>query len=142
MSVMDAIVRALHWEFGDWCEIYPEEVKQGLKEPCFLIETVQQSGGLYRGQRYRRNASFCIHYFPESDEPEEECRGVMESLFWLLECIPFGDGMIRGTEMHGKTEDSVLNFFVDYNCFLLRTQEEEKMEHVEIVTKGKGEDKC
>lgn len=140
MTVTDAIVQALHREFGDDYEIYTENVEQGLQEPCFLIETIETSGGQYRGIRHKRELSFCIHYFPASQEPEEECNGMADQLIDLLEIIPFGDGKIRGSGMKGKAEGGVLNFLIDYDRFTIRPSGEEKMEHVKIDVKG--ESKC
>lgn len=140
MTVTDAIVQALHREFGDGYEIYTENVEQGLREPCFLIETIETSGGQYRGIRHKRELSFCIHYFPVSQEPEEECNNMADRLIDLLEVIPFGDGKIRGTKMSGKVEDSVLNFLIEYNRFTIKAREGEKMKHVDIDVKG--ENRC
>lgn len=144
MTITDAIAKALYECFGDNYEIYTENVEQGLKEPCFFIETVEKSGGQYLGGKYRRDSSFCIHYFPVSGEPGAECEEVVEKLFWLLECIPFQDGLIRGTDLCGKVDDSVLHFFVDYNRFILKLPDAESMGKVEIEveSKGKGEGNC
>ena len=36
-KILDAISNALNEEFGDEYEIYSEDIKQDLKEPCFFI---------------------------------------------------------------------------------------------------------
>ena len=36
-SIIEAISISLNEEFGDGYEIHMEEIKQGLKEPCFFI---------------------------------------------------------------------------------------------------------
>lgn len=36
-KILDAISNALNEEFGDDIEIYSEDIKQGFKEPCFLL---------------------------------------------------------------------------------------------------------
>lgn len=36
-SIIEAISVSLNGEFGDDYEIHMEEIKQGLKEPCFLL---------------------------------------------------------------------------------------------------------
>lgn len=44
-SIVEAISCSLNKEFGDDYEIHNEEIKQGLKEPCFfycLLEPKQQ----------------------------------------------------------------------------------------------------
>ena len=42
-EIIYAISRALNEEFGESHEIYMEEISQDLKEPCFLINTLEPS---------------------------------------------------------------------------------------------------
>ena len=42
-NVIAGIAIALNQEFGDDYEIYTEEIKQDLKEPCFFITLLNPS---------------------------------------------------------------------------------------------------
>ena len=44
-EIIGAISRALYEEFGESHEIYMEEISQDLKEPCFLINTLEPLSG-------------------------------------------------------------------------------------------------
>ena len=53
--MIDAMVRAisvsLDAEFGSGYEIYREEKKQGLREPCFFILCINSTSRLFLGER-------------------------------------------------------------------------------------------
>ena len=107
-----------------------EEIKQGLVEPCFFIQCLNPTTELFLGKRYFRQNQFCIQYFPESDNKQSECNEVAERLTWLLEyiTIPGDDKPIRGTKMKSDVIDGVLNFFLNYDCFVYRVETNEPME--------------
>lgn len=65
-SIVEAISCSLNKEFGDDYEIHNEEIKQGLKEPCFFIACLNPNNNLFLGKRYERTNQFCIQYFPQS----------------------------------------------------------------------------
>ena len=41
-EVVDSIAISLFQEFGEEYSIYTDTVEQGLQEPCFLLQTLQQ----------------------------------------------------------------------------------------------------
>lgn len=129
-SIIKAISITLNTEFGDGYETHMEEIKQGLVEPCFFIQCLNPTTELFLGKRYFRQNQFCIQYFPESDNKQSECNEVAERLTWLLEyiTIPGDDKPIRGTKMKSDVIDGVLNFFLNYDCFVYRVETNEPME--------------
>ncbi len=123
-AITKAISVALHGEFGDGYRNYTEEVRQGLKEPCFFISCVNPTHTLFRGNRYRRENQFCIQYFPKTScQSQEECNAVAERLFQCLEVISVDGHRIRGTKMEYETVDEILNFFVNYDVFVQKQQD-------------------
>lgn len=118
--IIDAISIALNSEFGDDYEIHTEEIKQGLKEPCFLVICLNSTNKLFRGKRYFRTNQFCIHFFPEADEVNQKCHTAAERMQHCLEHITIESEslQIRGTEMQHEVNDGVLNFFVNYDFFV------------------------
>lgn len=138
-EIISAISIALNAEFnpeGEEAryEITAEEIKQGLQEPCFFIQCIDQKHKQYLGRRYFRGTQFVIQYFPESStDYEAECNAVTDRLTWCLEYITcVGDTKpIRGTEMDSSINDGVLSFFVNYDGFVIRQNDTSAMETLE-----------
>jgi hypothetical protein len=132
-SIIEAISIALNKEFENY-EIYMEEMKQGINEPCFFIACLKPGTELYLGKRYFTNNGFVIQYFPESkDCAQRECNSVAERLKWLLEYItmPDEDKPIRGRNINYEVVDGVLNFFITYDLFILVSEQYDVMETLE-----------
>lgn len=138
-EIIEAISVSLNQEFGDDYEIHMEEIKQGLKEPCFFIACLNPTNNLFMGKRYERTNQFCIQYFPETNEKQRECNGVAERMYDCLEYItPDGDTKpIRGSGMNHQVVDGVLNFFVNYNFFTVKTEDNTTMETMTASTNVK-----
>ena len=135
-SIIEAISISLNEEFGDGYETHMEEIKQGLKEPCFFITCLNPTTELFLGKRYFRTNQFCIQYFPETNEKQRECNGVAERMLQCLEYITiYGeDKPIMGTKMKYEVVDGVLNFFVNYDCFIRKTEQQTPMESLQAST--------
>lgn len=135
-SIIEAISISLNEEFGDGYETHMEEIKQGLKEPCFFITCLNPTTELFLGKRYFRTNQFCIQYFPETNEKQRECNGVAERMLQCLEYITiYGeDKPIMGTKMKYEVVNGVLNFFVNYDCFIRKTEQQTPMESLQAST--------
>lgn len=136
--IIDAISISINAEFGDGYEIYTESLEQGLNEPCFSIFCLNPTNELYRGKRYYRTNQFCIQYFPKPDEPKAECNAVMERLYDCLELITVDNELTRGKRMKGEIVDGVLSFFINYDMFVYKVENQDVMEELEVSTKAKG----
>lgn len=136
-KIINAISVALDKEFGDECEIYPESVEQGLKEPCFSIALITPRTKQVLGNRYFRTHLFCIHYFPKKDKAE--CYAVQERLMDCLEYINLDGDDIRGTNINGEITDGVLHCYVNYNLYVNKElKREDPMEQLDQHTNMKG----
>lgn len=138
-SIIEAISISLNEEFGDGYETHMEEIKQGLKEPCFFITCLNPTTELFLGKRYFRTNQFCIQYFPETNEKQRECNGVAERMLQCLEYITiYGeDKPIMETKMKYEVVDGVLNFFVNYDCFVRKIEQQTPMESLQASTSVK-----
>lgn len=138
-SIIEAISISLNEEFGDDYETHMEEIKQGLKEPCFFVTCLNPTTELFLGKRYFRTNQFCIQYFPETNEKQRECNGVAERMLQCLEYITiYGeDKPIMGTKMKYEVVDGVLNFFVNYDCFIRKIEQQTPMESLQASTNVK-----
>lgn len=143
-SIIRAVSITLDAEFDEKeYSFHMEEMKQDLKEPCFFIACLNPTHELFLGKRYFRQNQFVIQYFPESKEDlQAECNAVAERMTWCLEYItvPGDDKPIMGTKMKYQIIDGVLNFFVNYDCFVYKVEQNEAMESLESNTKVKEGD--
>lgn len=129
-EIIEAISVNLNAEFG--YETYMEEIKQELTTPCFFIQALNPTHELFRLNKYFRTNDMVIQYFPQSKtDYQRECNGVAERMRWCLEYITLYDSPNRGTEMKWEVIDGVLNFFVNYDVFEYRIEEQEVMETME-----------
>lgn len=139
-SIIEAISITLDAEFG--YEIHSEEIKQDLKEPCFFIASLNLNTEQFLGNRYFKGNSFVVQFFPKRDDKQYDCNDVAERMTDCLEYITcIGDEKpIRGTGMKYEVVDSVLNFFVNYDLFVIKPTSDEEMETMESSTTVKEGD--
>ena len=130
-EIIDAISVALGACFGDGYKIYTENIEQGLEEPCFIITSVNPSRRLFFGKRYFSQNMFCIQYFPSTDEQQTECNAILDRLYDCLEYIVIHGDFLRGTKMYGEQTDNILSFFVNYNDFTIKSNQNQSMEELE-----------
>lgn len=139
-SMIAAISIALNNEFGNTYKTHMEEIKQDLEEPCFFIQCLDPDSNKFLKNRYFRKNSFCIQYFPESEEIQSECNETAERMLNCLEYIkiPGEDKPIMGTKMKYRVIDGVLNFFVNYDGFFYKKEEQSTtMESLQTSTSVK-----
>jgi len=111
----EGIAKKLDQVFGEGYEIYIDTVKQGLKEPCFLITAVNGNQKQLVGSLYSREQPFNIKYFPQFEDPTREINDVIDCLQIGLEYIEVGPDILQGTKINHETIDGVLHFFVNYD---------------------------
>lgn len=139
-EITESISIALNKEFGENYTIYPEKIEQGMKKPCFFISCINPTNKQFLGRRYFRTNLFCIQYFPKTSNEKEEINEILERLYICLEYILAreDDKPIRGTNMHGETDNGILNFFVNYDGFVYRAANETMMQQLTVDTVPKG----
>lgn len=138
-KIIDAICITLNSQFGDGYEIYTQSVEQGLKEPCFFVFCVSPTSEKFLAKRYVKRNLFSIQYFPSTKEVSTECNDVLETLFDCLEYVCVGEDITFGTKMHGEVSDGILNFFVSYDMFVYKKEENEPhMQDLGLKTDVKG----
>ena len=140
--LIESISIMLDTAFGGDYTIYQESIEQDLKEPCFFIQCLEAENNLFRGKRYFRAHKMCIQYFPVSkSDPKAECEAVAEQLYPVLEWLTLheDESMVRGREMRHKTVDGVLNFFVNYDLFVMKKEALDPMQTLDMNMKQKGD---
>jgi hypothetical protein len=131
-KLTDDIVEALLDAFPS-AKVYTEQVKQGLREPCFLVRCLNETNMTMLGTRYRRMYLFSVQYMPQdSENARGECYDVRDALFQTLEYIGAEGDQARGTGMSGEVFEDVLTFTVSYTVFVRSVFEKETMGTLEI----------
>lgn len=140
-KIITGISQALDAEFNSENEeytIYTEDVEQGLEEPCFFVFSLKPSSKQLAGNRYERKYPFDIHYFPKSEDSNNEINEVTERLFTALEYISIDSGLIRGTSMNAEIVDNVLHFFINFNMIVKKEiPKDPYMEELELMEEVK-----
>ncbi len=119
----------------------PLEVPQPHWHFLFFIYNFNSSNNVFLGRRYFGDFQFCINYFPNKGNEKSECHEVGERLFKCLEVIEVDGHLQRGWNMKYDILDSVLNFYVNYKTFNIRSQSDTYMEDIKnnIMIKRWGE---
>lgn len=139
-SIIQGISIALNNEFGDNYEIHTEELRQGLKEPCFFVSCINPTNELFLNRRYYRKNQFAVQYFPFNVlQNKRECNDIAERLYLCLEWITADNNLTMGTQMHAEIVDGILNFFVNYDMFVYKVVENVPMEELHLTQKYKKE---
>ena len=114
-------------------DIHKEELEQGFEEPSFFIDLLNTSEKQIIGNRYLRSYLFDIVYFPKK-KSSEEIFEVLDKLYSVLEYIELDDGtLIRGIERSSREEDRILHFFITYEMFIYKLDEEKpKMKKLDV----------
>ena len=132
-DIITGIAKALGTTFGEEFRVYKNDVKQGLKEPCFFIATLKPEQKPLLGDRAIWRNPFDIHYFPKDGGTNAELYDVAEHLMYGLRYITLPNGdMLRGTSISYEAVDGVLHFFVNYNMIVNIPKELPNMETLEI----------
>jgi len=139
-KIIDGISIKLNQVFGDSVRIYSEDVKQGLKEPCFFIAVLNPSNTPLIGSRSFRQHPFDIHYFPEVMNNNNEIQEMASNLYDALEYVTLENGdMVRGTKMNHESIDGVLHFFVNFNMHIKKIEDpSDNMETFTVNNNVKG----
>lgn len=123
-AIMDSVMVSLSSEFGDQYKIHREAKRQGLREPCFFIQCVNPTSGVFLGKRYFRRIQFCVQYFPKDEQRGgRECCETAERLFSCLEYLDVEGDLVRGTKMRYEVADGILHFFVNYDMFVYKAED-------------------
>lgn len=121
-KVVSGVCTALYNSFGDKYTIYKEVIKQGLQEPCFLVECYDPRRKQMLNDRYYRQMAIAVHYFPKSkNNYRSECNEVLEKLYTTLELITIDGDLTRGQNFNKEFSDDIMIVFVDYDFYTFET---------------------
>lgn len=129
-SIIYGIKKKLYNEFKD-VEIYTTNIEQGLTEPCFFIDFLNSSGGLFLNKKYKNIYNFVIRYMPKNGE--KECYNVLERLEDVLELIEVNNTLTRFSDLNGQIIDNMLVVELMYTVFSYKLTQEVKMNELNKI---------
>lgn len=132
-EIIIAVSMKLNATFGNKYKAYENDVKQGLKPPCFFIGVLKPELSPLVGRRYLSINPLDVRFIPADKERNSEMFSIAAELLEALEYITLPDGdVLRGTGMNYEIVDGVLHFFVNYNLTLIKSAEEVNMETLTV----------
>lgn len=146
-NIIVGIAKTLFQTFGSKYRVYVENVEQGFTEPCFSIQHLLAMNEPKIPVQYLRRYSFNVHYFPKDKlHANDEMHEVARQLFLILEYIFvfYKDGeneldySIKASKMSYEIQEGHLHFFVDYNLFVKKQQDEGELMETLIHKKSGG----
>lgn len=142
-KLLTGISQKLNTLFGDNYPIFTEDIPQGLTPPAFFIQLLQAGIEQVVGNRYIKNHSFDVIFFPiPNGSQKQQCYEVQEKLLADLDYITITGTpnlQIRGSNGNAEIVDGVLHFFIQFNFYVTKpVVPEEKMSVLiqEASTKG------
>lgn len=141
-DILSGVNAKLKELFGEDTVIYTDAVEQGLVEPCFFVGFLEPSEKTVIGRRRFRSTGIYIQYLPGSPaQINRELYRVADILMDGMETITLKNGdILRGTRISSKVSEGVLNFFVNYNMFIIRPADQSPdMGEIETEVRKEGE---
>ena len=137
-DLIDAISTKLYDEYG--ITIYVNDVKQGLRTPCFLISIIQPSIISVIPPRQLVRNPIVVQYVSDSHKSKKELIDLGFELSQLLEYVTTVNGdLLRGTNRAYEIAEDILNFYIDYDFYIKTVDEAEKMNELDSEVNIKNE---
>ena len=96
-DIVKGVSKKLAGEFKGY-RIYQNDVKQGLKLPCFFVSVLKPDISPLGRNRFQSRNPLDVMFFPEDERDNAKMCEVAEKLVWLLEFITLPDGdLLHGT---------------------------------------------
>ena len=131
-TLINAISKQLYNVFNK-PNIYVEHIKQGFLLPCFCIRYVKTEEKTYLANRYKLFNKVEITYFPEKqDNISDKLNEVLNHLYNNFNMLNFEKGFIKAENMEGIINNNTLKFYVEYNFYVFKKDETDKMKKLYI----------
>ncbi|MFR4986090.1 MAG: DUF6838 family protein [Lachnospirales bacterium] len=131
-KLIDAISNQLY-DIFDKPNIYVEHIKQGFLLPCFCVRCVKTQEKLCLSNRYKLFNKMEITYFPEENyNINDKCNNILNLLYNKFLMLKFERGFIKGENIEGVIEDGKVKFFIEYNFYVFKKEETDKMQKLYI----------
>lgn len=123
-KIIKAIADSINDSFKN-IKVYTEEVKQGFERPCFSIICSKIDNNIFRGERYKLDATIEIHYY--NNRQRENYNDIMLKLFNIIGCVNVDNFPVRAIEMTAEKGEDYCVFNAGYSMFYYLGEEKEVM---------------
>lgn len=131
-KLIDGICKKLKAEFGTSHTIYTKQVEQGLKEPCFFVQLLDDTENKMNTSVYKNEFDFVITYLPTKSVDYS----VAERMLHAIEIIETVEGKYRGIKRKLAVQDDVGHISVTYTAYeQTQAETEEIMEDLGVSLK-------
>ena len=121
-DIITGISQKLHLNFGDEYAIYLDRIEQGMKRPCFFIQSDKSEGKRVLGNRFYSTNSFKITFYPASSSSlKQELEEIGRFLISHLDLVETASGIYNGTNLAYEMDKASLKFTVNYNYFVMKS---------------------
>lgn len=134
MDFTKTIINRLHELFPDM-KIYSESNEQEHQEAYLTVMQTASSIQRYSAIRFLLSQSYNIQFFPVGERPLEQCREMADTLMMQMETL----SECRGSNLHCEIKEGVLNCFVTYNRFFIKSKDDTCMQTLVQDINMKGE---
>ena len=133
-DIIKAVGKTLKKHFNNE-KIYDEQIRQGMKKPCFFVYEYNAEYSQQLGNRYENKKHFVIRRFDFEDENiYERLRQTADKMLEIIDFIEDGGISFRCINVNYRIEDNVLHFFFDVKFDTAKElPEEEKMKELEVT---------
>lgn len=133
-KLLDSISIQLDEVFND-STIYTEHISQNFQKNSFFLRIVKSSEKKCISNTYKLFNKVEIMYTPKSDiEFLKEINFTKQLLFQEMKILKFDTSYLFAQNMECEIKDKKLLFFIDYNFYIFRFNEVEKMQ--KLFSKG------
>lgn len=133
-KILNATTKQLGTTFGDTYHYYVENVQQGLKKPCFVVDIIAPQIRSRSSILYDRTMPIVIYYFNDEDNKTPKADGYTmgEQIMECIEYLSVDGTLIRAEDMSWLMVDGVLEVFATYRFKTQKVMDEEpKLEEFE-----------
>ncbi|WP_317367738.1 DUF6838 family protein [uncultured Tyzzerella sp.] len=131
-KLIDAISNQIYSIFNK-PNIYVEHIKQGFLLPCFCVRCIKTQEQRHLSNRYKIFNKIEITYFPKKNyNTNDDFNNILNILYDKLIMLKFEKGFIKGENMEGYIENGAIKFFVEYNFYVFKKEETDKMQKLYI----------
>lgn len=133
-KLLDAISIQLDKIFND-STIYTEHISQNFQKNSFFLRIIKSSEKQCISSRYKLFNKVEIMYTPKSElEFSKDINFIKQLLFQEMKILKFDSTYLFAQNMECEIKDKKLLFFIDYNFYIFRFNEVEKMQ--KLFSKG------
>lgn len=109
--------------------IYTNHINQNFKKNSFFIRITKNSEKPYLAKRFKVFNKIEIVYTPEeTDDTSKKLNEISQNLFESMKLLKYENGYINAENMECQIKDGILLFFLEYNFYIFRFEDTEKME--------------